>query len=325
MPVRFGVRSDLSKYTLKSFDGANEFRFDTNNSDVLTYNGNGTTSVVVDTTRTQTLTNKTLTAPTITAPVVSGAGSITDATTIVNASDATKVLAPSLSGMTTGVTLTLASAQSTSQTLNLPNITAGDTLVSLALAQTLTNKTLTSPAIAGTPVINTLKGNFSTSTVSTGYSSDTYLAGSGIAIPTGGWIAGGRFYWCFDMVKTNAGSAAFTINLRMGTGVIGDASLQSIAFGSGTAAADTGLFEVFGHFRTVGSGTSAVIVINAYCSHHLAATGLISTGASGFGQVTNVTSGFDSTTANGVIGLSVNGGASFSGTNTIVEAEYHAF
>lgn len=320
MPVHYGWRRDLSKYTLKSFTNTNEFAFDTNNSDVLTYDANGTTSVVVDTTRTQTLTNKTLTAA-----VIGGATTLTDATTFVNASDATKILALSLSGMTTGTTLTLSSLQSTAQTLTIPNITAGDTLVTLAQTQTLTNKTLTSPAIAGTPVINTLKGNFSTSTVSAGYSSDTYLAGSAIAIPTGGWIAGGRFYWCFDMVKTGAGTAAFTINVRMGTGVIGDTSLQSIAFGAGTTAADTGLFEVFGHFRTVGSGTAAVLVLNAYCSHHLAATGLISTGASGFGQVTNVSSGFDSTVSNGVIGLSINGGASFSGTNTIVEAEYHSF
>lgn len=203
-------------------------------------------------------------------------------------------------------------------------------LVDAAGTQTLTNKTLTSPtinspAIAGTPVINTIKGNFSTSTVSAGYATDTYLAGSAIAIPTGGWIAGGRFIWVFDMVKTNAGTAAFTITIRMGTGVIGDASLQAIAFGAGTAAVDTGTFTVYAHFRTVGSGTSAVLVNTAECSHALAATGLISTGASGWGAVTQVSSGFDSTTANGVIGLSVNGGASFSGTNTIVEAEYHSF
>lgn len=36
-------RFDLSKYTLKSFDSADEFCADTNNSDVWTYDANGTT------------------------------------------------------------------------------------------------------------------------------------------------------------------------------------------------------------------------------------------------------------------------------------------
>ena len=61
-------RFDLSKYTLKSFDSADEFCCDTNNSDFLTYDANGTNKVVVDTSSTQTLAAKTLTAP-----VVSGA------------------------------------------------------------------------------------------------------------------------------------------------------------------------------------------------------------------------------------------------------------
>lgn len=198
-------------------------------------------------------------------------------------------------------------------------------VVDASSVQTLTNKTLTSPVIAGTPNLNTLKSAVSTSTVSAGYATDTYLAGSGIAIPTGGWVAGGRFSWIFDMVKTAAGTAQFTVNVRMGTGVVGDTSLLQFQFAAGTAAVDTGTFRIDAHFRTVGSGTSAVLVATIECSHALAATGLISTGASGYGSITSVSSGFDSTASNGVIGLSVNGGASFSGTNTIVEAEYRAF
>lgn len=203
-------------------------------------------------------------------------------------------------------------------------------LIDASTVQTLTNKTLTSPtltspAISGTPVLNTVKGAVSTATVSAGYSTDTYLAGSGIAIPTGGWIAGGRFSWIFDMVKTAAGTAAFTVVIRMGTGVVGDAALITYTFAVGTAVADTGTFRVDAHFRTVGATTTAVLVGTIECSHALAATGLITTGASGYGSITTVSSGFDSTTLNGVIGLSVNGGASFSGTNTIVEAEYRAY
>ena len=210
-------------------------------------------------------------------------------------------------------------------------------LLSTTGTQTLTNKTLTSPTITnpttstgtftsptivGTPVINTLKSNFSTATVSGGYNADTYLAGSAIGIPTGGFVAGAKYTCIFDMVKTAAGTAAFTVNLRIGTGggVVGDTSVASYAFAVGTAAVDTGRFVLEAYFRTVGSGTSAVIVGSLSCQHALAATGLITTGASGFGAVTNVSSGFDSTIAATTIGISVNGGASFSGTNTYVEA-----
>lgn len=170
------------------------------------------------------------------------------------------------------------------------------------------------------------RGNFSTAQVAGGYASDTYLAGSSITIPPNGWQAGGRYTCMFDMVKTGAGTAAFTINLRLGNaGSTSDASLISFAFTVGTANADTGTFVVTAHFRTVGSGTSAVVVGSAECRHALAATGLTTLGASGQAQITSASSGFDSTTANGVLGLSVNGGASFSGTNTIVQAEYKAY
>ena len=62
-------RFDLSKYTLKSFDSADEICCDTNNSDLLTYDANGTNKVVVDTTSTQTLTNKTLSGATLSAGI----------------------------------------------------------------------------------------------------------------------------------------------------------------------------------------------------------------------------------------------------------------
>ena len=55
----------------------------------------------------------------------------------------TKKLTFALSAATAATTLTLNGQQSTSQTLNFPNITATDTLVVTTLAQTLTNKTLT--------------------------------------------------------------------------------------------------------------------------------------------------------------------------------------
>ena len=163
--------------------------------------------------------------------------------------------------------------------------------------------------------------NGSAASVSAGYAADTYLAGSSITIPVAGAWKVGTLYSCvFDMTKTNVGTAAFTVTVRMGTlGTTGDASVLSLAFAAGTAAVDTGLFELLVNFRTVGSGTSAVIQGAIQCTHHLAATGLITTGASGTGIILGTSAGFNSTTQT-ILGISVNGGASFSGTNTLVQA-----
>lgn len=170
-----------------------------------------------------------------------------------------------------------------------------------------------------------LSGNASISQVTNGYAADTLLAGSAVAAPLGGFLAKNRYYCYFDMVKTAAGTAQFTVTLRIGTtGTVSDAAICTFAFAAGTAAADTGSFEVFANFQSVGGGTSAVVAGVCVCSHALAATGLISTGASGNGQIQNTSAGFNSTTGT-FISLSVNGGASFSGTNSVVQAELHSF
>ncbi len=154
-----------------------------------------------------------------------------------------------------------------------------------------------------------------------GYSSESYLTGSSITIPVAGSWKASTIYQCgFDMVKTAAGTAAFTVAVKMGTlGNAGDPTILTLAYAVGTAAADTGWFQVNVTFRTIGSGTSAVIQGTAICWHHLAATGLITTGASGTGIIVGTSAGFNSTTQT-IIGLTVNGGASFSGTNTMVQA-----
>src|SRR5262245_4958764 len=167
-----------------------------------------------------------------------------------------------------------------------------------------------------------LSSNASTAAVSSAYATDTYLAGSSITIPTAGdWTVGETYYCVFDMVKTAAGTATFIITVRMGTaGTTSDTAILTLTYGAGTAAVDTGMFEVWVTFRTVGSGTSAVIQGVTQCAHHLAATGLVSTGASGTGIILGTSAGFNSTTPT-IIGLSVNGGTSFSGTNTLVQAQ----
>jgi hypothetical protein len=218
-------------------------------------------------------------------------------------------------------------AAPTASGVAIPTATSTTTLTNKTLTSpTITTGALTSPTITGTPVINTLKSAFSTTSTSNAFAADTYLAGSQIALPTGGWIAGSKYRCVFDLTKTGAGTAALAVTLRVGAaGTTSDAAILTFTFGAGTAAGDTGVFTVEAHFRTVGATTTAVMAGYCSCSHHLAATGLISTGASGFGVISVVSSGFDSTTANNFLGLSVNGGTSFVGSGNVVEAQYSGY
>lgn len=162
--------------------------------------------------------------------------------------------------------------------------------------------------------------NSSTVAVSAGYAADTYLAGSAITIPVaGGWRVSTQVHWLLDMVKTAAGVATPIFTLRMGTlGTTGDASIMTFTFAAGTAAVDTGVFDIWITFRTVGSGTSAVIQGVAQLVHLLTTTGL-SNNTTNESIIIGTSAGFNSTTQT-IIGLSFNGGASFSGTNTLVRA-----
>lgn len=180
---------------------------------------------------------------------------------------------------------------------------------------------LTPPIRAGI-VAKTMLSNSSTAN-QTGFSSDTYLAGSSLTIPTGKQVAMGfSYHLIFDMVKTAAGTAAAVLNIRFGTaGTTADTARLTFTFTAGDANADTGTFEVWAHFRTVGSGTSAVLVGVAQCRHQLAATGLTTGGTGGSFTIPVTSGGFDSTVASSIIGASFNGGAAFSGTNTLVQAK----
>lgn len=181
------------------------------------------------------------------------------------------------------------------------------------------SKRLTTKNDAG--LVDTLDDNTNFSTANqTGFAADTYLAGSSILIPRGGVRAGSMYYLRFDMVKTAAGTAAAVLTIRYGTaGSVADAARLTFTFGAGTAAIDTGFFEIWAHWRN--AGASSVLVGVASCSHALAATGLISTGASGVGILNATSSAFDSAPTDSIIGASFNGGASFAGTNVLVQSE----
>jgi len=158
--------------------------------------------------------------------------------------------------------------------------------------------------------------NKSTSQQGAGFAADTYLAGSNILVPAGSPVVGSLYVCTFDMTKTAAGVATPIVTLRIGTaGTTSDTGRCTFTFSAGTAAVDTGVFTVMADFRTVGSGTSAVL--QGRCNLDSNPTTGISSLIHG---VVATSSGFDSTPAGSIIGVSFNGGTSFSGTVQLVEA-----
>ena len=97
---------------------------------------------VVGTDKAQTLTNKTLTAPTISNPTITGTSGVE-----------TSIVFEGATADAYETTLTVVDPTQ-DNTITLPNTTG--TVVIATATQTLTNKTLTSPTISGSPVITGL-------------------------------------------------------------------------------------------------------------------------------------------------------------------------
>jgi len=148
--------------------------------------------------------------------------------------------------------------------------------------------------------------------------SDVYLTGSNCTVAAGDFKAKGQYRCLFDVTKT-AGTGAIVLSVRVGTaGAIGDPAVLTYTFGAGTSVADTGIFEVIVTWRSVGSGTSAVVQGICRAEHNLATTGLFNNAAA-WTIVATTSSGFASNTATN-IGVSFNGSTAFAGTITSVQA-----
>lgn len=154
------------------------------------------------------------------------------------------------------------------------------------------------------------------STVSqSGFSSDTYLAGSRIIFPQAPKV-GTRYKLIFDVTKTTAGTATPIIYIRVGTaGTVSDAAVATLTFGAGTAAVDAGVFEVICSFRSVGA--SAVMQCISRLTTNLTTTGL----SNAKKAILATSSGFNSTTASLGIGVSYKAGTSAAHTIQLVSAE----
>jgi hypothetical protein len=146
---------------------------------------------------------------------------------------------------------------------------------------------------------------------------DTYLTGSGLAIPQHGLQIGATFKWRFAMTKTGAGVAAPTWSVRSGTlGTVADS--QKILFTSPaaqTAVNDAGIVDITAILYSLGVG--GVIAGALSLIHNLAATGL------SVQQIValQVNGNIDTTIPNLIVGVSCNPGAAGVWTHQLVAAE----
>jgi len=153
----------------------------------------------------------------------------------------------------------------------------------------------------------------------TGFATETYLTGSDVAMPDVAKHQAKMEYRClFNVAKTAAGTATPLIRVRFGAaGTTADTQLLLFTFGAGTAAADEGQFEIACTFRSVGSGTSAVLAGICTLTSNLTTTGL----SNAIKSRNAVSAGFNSTLASAKIGVTVNGGTSAAWTVNIVQAD----
>lgn len=146
-------------------------------------------------------------------------------------------------------------------------------------------------------------------------STNTYIAGSNINIPTGMALqVGTTFRWTFVMTKSAAGTATPTIHVKVGTaGTIADTTRLSFAqVAAQTGVADTAFVDIIAILRNVGA--SGVLAGGLRMAHVLAATGFSTLDHNVMQQTS---AGFDTTVAGTIVGVSMDPGATGSPVWTV--------
>lgn len=160
--------------------------------------------------------------------------------------------------------------------------------------------------------------NISTSNQTPAAGTDTILTGSTITIPPSKIKIGSRFRYSITIAKTAAGTVASTFTFRIGTngGTTADTAVLTFSTGTGTAAIDTGEFEL----DIVCRGpltSSAIFQGTLILTHNLSVTGWSTTGVC----VASTSSAFDITQTNLTASVSFNGGTSLVATVSLVAAD----
>lgn len=160
--------------------------------------------------------------------------------------------------------------------------------------------------------------NYSTTSQSPSATTRTYITGSALSIPSGKIQIGTMFRWKWSMTKTAAGTATSTIDVAVGTaGTTSDTARVSFTKPAGTAAADEAWCEVNVTCRGPLSA-SGIFVGEFRMIHNLASTGHAVIPCV---VVNTVSSAFDVTTANLIVGLCITTGTSDAITIQMVQAE----
>ena len=228
-------------------------------------------SSVVGTTDTQTLTNKTLTAPTITNPSISGAG--------VDASIVFEGATPDAFE----TTLTVVDPTQ-DNTITMPNTTG--TVVIATAVQTLTNKTLTSPTISGSPVITGLSSAGMSASSATPKDYVDSILGSATAAATSAASA-----------ATSATSAA-TSATSAAASAVAAASSATASASSATAAATSATSAAASATAAATSATSAAASATAAATSATSAAASATTAANSVATIAGyATSAANSATA----------------------------
>ena len=248
---------------------------------------------VVGTLKTQTLTNKTLTSPTISNPTFTG----------------TPLAAASISfeGATADDYETILTVVDPTQdnTITLPNTTG--TVVIADATQTLTNKTLTSPTISGSPVITGLSSAGMISSSATPKDYVDSILGSATAAATSAASAATSAATAATSATSasNSATASATSASAAATSATSAATSATSAAASATAAATSATSSATSASAAATSATSAATsassaqtsATSSATSASAAATSATSAAASATAAATSATSAAASATA----------------------------